>query len=385
MIKKLITIGTIAGICSGALVACSPEEHQSLMADRASEYKTCVELGEYKGLDVTKVEKENSNINEDVESVLKNLYESLKEYEEVKESSQTGDKVTLDAVGYVADEAFENLEDFEYEIGSGMFVEGFDEQLTGKNINEEFDVTVTFPEDYGDEKVNGKEAVFKTTIKTIKRAKETELNDEWVAKNASALKEKGYECNNIEELKQAIKKNMEEQSNAFSDEQIASEVVEKVIDSSKFNSYPEEETKFYSDNIVKNIKQEFESYGTEYSDFNTFLSDAYELENEEALNTYATEQAQEYLKNKMVVTLIASENGIIVSDEDVEKLGNEMAAYYGFDSYEKMRKEYGDEVKEDFAYQALWSKVATYLVSVNNVTIEPEDIMTQETIEENGE
>lgn len=399
MLKKIITIGTIGAIaCSGALTACSADEYQAMVSERVNEYKECVELGNYKGLDVSKIEKSDASlIEENTESVVKNLYES--DLEEVNDVSKEGDSITIDAVGYVGDEEFENLSDFEYEIGSGTLIDGFDEQLTGKKKNEQFDITVTFPEDYGDEKVNGKEAVFKTTVKSIKRATASELNDEWVKNKASYLKERGYEGATLDELKANIRQQLEKEATEDYNSRIASEVIEQVVETSTYKSFPEKETKVYVDNIISNIKQEFEEYGTEYSDFNTFLTDAYELESEEALNTYAEEQAQEYLKTKMAVTLIAAENNVTVTSEEIKEFGDKMSAVYGFDSYEAMLKEYKDEVKEDFTYQVLWKKTAAYLASVSNPVKETgaveeldlesllteEDTMESEPSEENQE
>ena len=375
MLKKFITIGTLTGICAGTLVACSPGggEYQKMMAAHMNEYKECVELGEYKGIEVTKVER-TAPSDEDIEYTLNNIFESTKEYEEIAEGSKEGDQIVINATGYVDGKEFENgkLESFEYEIGSGQLIEGFDDQLVDKKVNEEFEINVTFPEDYGDETVNGKPAVFKTTITSIKRAKEATLNDEWVRANTEALKKQGYEGNTLKELKESIKAKETEKMNKYYDEQVAGEAIEQVVENSKFGSFPEKETKGYADNIVANVKKEFESYGTEYENINDFLSEAYQLENEEALQDYATEQAQEYMKTKMVVTLIAEKEGIVISDDEVKKLGDEMAAYYGYESFDKMQAEFGEEVKEDFAYQALWSKVATYISSVSNATKETE-------------
>lgn len=364
MLKKIITIGAIAGTMSGVLVGCSGE-YQSMMNTEANEYKQHVDLADYKNIEVTKIDRSNENVTE--EQVMETLNALKDESFSDAEITETGDTVTIATTATIDGEDFPDgtLSDFDYIIGSGQLVDGFDEGLVGKKANEEFEVKAKFPDDYGDERVNGKEGVFKVTISKIKRPDNSEINDEWVKNNAEDLKKKGYEAGTLDELKTAIRAQTIETAKVTNDQQVAAEAIEKVIKNSNFKSYPEEETKRYSENVVKNIKEDFTNYGSEFDSIEAYLKETYELANEAELETYATEQAQEYMKNKMVVTLIAAENGIEVSDEEVNKLGDQMALYYGYEDFSKMKEEYGDEVKDDFTYQTLWQKVGTYLASVS--------------------
>lgn len=386
MLKKII----IPAIAIGATVftGCAGSEYQTMMSSNASGYKEHVVLSEYKGLDVAKVDRSNEEItDEQVNETLEYLKNYLTDYE-VVDVAQDGDIVTINATGTIDGKDIEDgtLQDYEYEIGSGMLIDGFDEGLKGKKINDEFEVKAKFPDDYGNEELNGKEAVFKTTLTSIKREKESELNDDFVKNHAEEIKQlKGYGGSTVEELKESIKTESAKENKEMNDQQVAAEVIQTLIEKSEFKSFPEEETGKYTNNIINNIKEEYQSYGTEYETLDSFLEAAYELENEAALNDYAKEQAQEYMKNKMVVTLIAEENGIVVEDEEVEELGKQMAGHYGFESFDKMKEEYGDEVKEDFAYQALYNKVASYLASVSNQVKEIKEEIIEDVTEENLE
>ena len=96
----------------------------------------------------------------------------------------------------------------------------------------------------------------------------------------------------------------------------------------------------------------------------------------------------QYLQNKMAVTLIADDAGIEIGEEDIKKLGNDMARYYGFDNYEAMLAQYGDQVRESAVFEALYNKVVTYLGSQSDPSLEPEEpeadmmeIMSEESAE----
>ncbi|MBV7379320.1 trigger factor [Maritimibacter dapengensis] len=133
---------------------------------------------------------------EEVDDALKSLAENAQNFEDRKKGSKAkdGDQVVLDFVGKVDGEAFDggSAEDFPLVLGSGQFIPGFEEQLVGVKADEEKDVTVTFPEEYGAENLAGKEAVFSCTIKAVKAPAAAEINDElaqkYGAEDLAALK-----------------------------------------------------------------------------------------------------------------------------------------------------------------------------------------------------
>jgi len=118
----------------------------------------------------------------EVDEALGSLAENAQNFDDRKKGSKAkdGDQVVLDFVGRVDGEEFEGgaAEDFPLVLGSGQFIPGFEEQLTGVKVEEEKDVTVTFPEEYGAAELAGKEAVFSCTVKAVKAPKPAEIDDE---------------------------------------------------------------------------------------------------------------------------------------------------------------------------------------------------------------
>lgn len=163
-----------------------------------------VKLGDYKGL---KVEKQVAEVkDEDVEKQIKNFQDRQGKMVDAPEGAavENGDFTTLNFEGFVDGTPFEGGkgEDYPLQIGSGSFIPGFEDQLVGAKIGEEKEVNVTFPEEYHSKDLAGKAAMFKCTIKSIKRKELPEINDE-LAKKVSKF-------DTLDELKADIRKNLEE-------------------------------------------------------------------------------------------------------------------------------------------------------------------------------
>lgn len=140
-----------------------------------------VKLGEYKGLKYTKMDEEPTD--EEIEAELKKEQEKNARIVTVTDRPvQNGDIATIDFKGFMDGEAFEGGEgkDFDLEIGSHSFIDTFEDQLVGKNVGDDVEVNVTFPENYGQATLAGKPAKFEVEIKDIKVKELPELNDEFV-------------------------------------------------------------------------------------------------------------------------------------------------------------------------------------------------------------
>ncbi|MEJ1991745.1 MAG: trigger factor [Maritimibacter sp.] len=139
----------------------------------------------------------------EVDDALKSLAENAQNFEDRKKGSKAkdGDQVVLDFVGRIDGEAFDGgaAEDFPLVLGSGQFIPGFEEQLVGVKADEEKDVTVSFPEEYGAAELAGKEAVFSCTIKAVKEPKAAEINDE-LAKQYGAEDLAAFKAQVVERL-----------------------------------------------------------------------------------------------------------------------------------------------------------------------------------------
>lgn len=142
----------------------------------------------------------------EVEEQIKKLAELTKSYtKESKAKIKEGDQVTIDAVGYVKDEAFEGgkLNDFKVVIGSNALIPGFEEQLKGAKTGDEVEVNVTFPEEYHAKNLAGKDSRFVVQVKAIHTAEPTVIDDEFAKK---------FQSNNLEELRTHFAKQIEKES-----------------------------------------------------------------------------------------------------------------------------------------------------------------------------
>ena len=206
-----------------------------------------VELGEYKGLNVKKNVYEVTE--EEVEKQIKSLQEKNARIEVKSEGKvENGDIAVIDFKGFIDGVAFEGGEgtDYSLEIGSGSFIDNFEDQLVGLAAGENKEVKVTFPENYGKEDLNGKEATFEVTVKEIKFKELPEINDE-LAKDAS-------EFETLAELKEDIKKHLEEHNTQKAEQEFENDVITAAVEASKID-LPEVMVEKEIDVMVRDLEQ----------------------------------------------------------------------------------------------------------------------------------
>ena len=167
-----------------------------------------------------------------------------------------GDTVNIDYVGRIDGVAFDGGDTqgngADLTLGSGTYIDNFEDQIVGHTPGETFDVTVTFPEDYGNEDLNGKEAVFETTLNYIKESVTPELTDDWVADNLAAT----MNLNNVDELKAFVKSTM------LYDNQ-ASDVYTALHDKASYaDELPQDALDYYRDVLLYRIYTYAQNYGT---------------------------------------------------------------------------------------------------------------------------
>ena len=168
--------------------------------------KPKVEVNEYKGISVEKISNEVTD--EDVENELKGYQQRQSRLVDVTDrATENGDTVVFDFEGFIDGKAFDGgkAEGYTLKLGSGQFIPGFEEQLVGKNINDEFAINVTFPENYTDE-LKGKAAEFKIKLHEIKKEELPELDDEFV-KDVS-------EFDTLADFKEDLRKKLVEKKNS---------------------------------------------------------------------------------------------------------------------------------------------------------------------------
>ncbi|NYB74437.1 MULTISPECIES: trigger factor [Sedimentibacter] len=274
-----------------------------------------VELGEYKGVEVEKVEVKVTD--EDVEKELKAIQDKNARIVEVTDRPvQNGDFLTIDYAGFVGEEQFEGgtAENQSLEIGSNTFIPGFEEQLIGKNKGDEVQVNVTFPEEYHAENLKGKDAVFNVKIHEIKSKEMPEIDDEF-AKDIS-------EFDTLEELKADTRKNLEKRAADSSKVTNDNNVLTKIINDAKIE-VPEVLIKREIDYLAKNYEQQFRQQGFVGKEYDDIISNF--------VNQYkegAKDQAEFNVKAELVLEAIIKKENLQASEEDLMKEVEEMAKSY---------------------------------------------------------
>lgn len=272
-----------------------------------------ITLGEYKGLELTKTV--TSVTDEEVESkVTSDLSSSA---EEVADATvEDGDIANIDYEGKVDGTAFDggSAEGYDLTIGSGSFIDGFEDQLIGFKTGETKDITVTFPEDYGNEELNGKDAVFTVTVNSIKRAPK-EITDEWVAANSSFKTVDEYKANAKSELEKSY------ESSALSSMQ--NEAFGQVYNSSSFLQYPQAMV----DEYTELMKQTYESYASYYGmEYDEFVSSS------GMTDVTMANAAKSNVKTALIVDAICAKEGIDTEGDVYKERLTQTLQENGYDS-----------------------------------------------------
>ena len=277
------------------------------------EVKPEVELGEYTGYDV---EREDVDVTEeDIMAVLNKQQEEQSQLVSVDRNEvQEGDHVIIDFEGFVNGESFPggSAEEFTLEIGSGQFIPGFEEQLIGKEVSDEpYEVEVTFPEDYQAEDLAGQDAVFEVTIKEIKIKELPELDDEF-AKDVS-------DFDTLDEYKEDIENRLKEQRDNQAARNLENEIIGKVSEAAKVE-VSEQLIQNELDQMMQQMAQNLQQQGINMEDYFKYMGSSQEEWREEN-----REQAADRAKNNLVLEAIAEEEGIEVSDEEIDEKLEEIA------------------------------------------------------------
>lgn len=282
-----------------------------------------VELGEYKGLNIEKPSYEVTE--EDLAAKLKEMQEKNARIE-TKEDGEvaTGDTAVIDFKGYVDDVAFEGGEgkDYSLEIGSGTFIDNFEEQLIGAKAGDKVEVNVTFPENYGKEELNNKKAKFEVLVKEIKVKELPEIDDEF-AKETS-------EFDTLEELKADITKKMEEANANRSEKEHEEAIIKAVVENAKVE-VPEVMIEKEIDAMVKNLEQRLQYQGLNLEQYFQFTGT-----DEAKMRDYMKENAEVKVKTDLVLEAIEKAENIDATEEELKEKAEEVAKMYSAGDDEKM-------------------------------------------------
>jgi trigger factor len=288
-----------------------------------------VVLGQYKGIEAEK--KEYNVTDEDVNKEIEKMREKNARLVEVSDRPvKNGDITIIDFKGFIDDNQFEGgtAENHNLEIGTGQFIPGFEEQLVGAELGKEVDVNVQFPEDYRNEEIAGKPALFKVTVKEIKEKQLVNLDDEF-AKDVS-------EFDTLEELKADIRKKREEESNRLEKQQYEDDVINNVVDNATVD-IPE----VMVDAQVNIMLRDFD-YQLRYQGLNLEAYLKYMNMDIDKLKESYRSVAQGRVKSQLVLEKIAEVEGVAATEEDMNAEIEKTAKHYKQD-LEKFK----ETLKED--------------------------------------
>jgi len=277
-----------------------------------------IPLGDYKSV---KVEKEALDVNDEkVNAEIEIMRSNAGKLKEVADDEAAKDKdvANINFEGFVDGEAFDGgkAEGFDLTLGSKSFIDTFEDQIIGHKKGDEFDVNVTFPEEYHAENLKGKPAVFKIKLNSIKRKEEAELNED-------LAKELGYDS--VEDLKAKTKENLIKREETRIENEYKGKVVDAVVEGVNFEipeAIVEREIQFQINRFAQQLQMQGMS-----------LNQYFEMtgQNIEKMRESIKESAEKSVKRDLVLTEIAKVEKVEATEEEVNAELDRTALMYGMD------------------------------------------------------
>lgn len=291
------------------------DRSKDLIVEVSVEVKPEVVLGDYKGLEIEAVPDEVSD--EMIENEIdKQRHLNARHINIDDRAAEDGDKVNIDFEGKVDGEAFEggSAEDQELELGSGSFIPGFEEGIVGHEIGETFDIDVKFPEDYFNEDLKGKDAVFTITLNSIAVEELPEVDDEFI-KDIS-------EFDTVDEYKADLKKQKTEEVEANAKNIRMDRALEAAAANAKVD-VPEVMVNNAIDEQIRSMDNNMRSQGLQLEQYLQMLGQSLE----DFKNSMRPDAEKEVLKSLVLEAIVEAEK-FEISDDEVEAYAREMSERY---------------------------------------------------------
>ncbi len=326
---------------------------EDLTLEATAELRPEVKLGQYKGLKL-EVKKFDMGENSLEKSLDKLLEQHSTQKTVIDRPTKETDIAVIDFEGTCNGEKIKggDAKNYPLDLANSNFIPGFAEQIVGKNLNEEFDIKVTFPEQYHDEKLQGQPATFKIKINEIKERIKPELNDEFAQKMGK--------FKTVDDLKADMQKYLDNQAERTNKQNAENEVFKKVVESAKVD---------ISDAMVqREVNSLREDYKNRLASQGINWDNVVKAQGEDKLNENLTADAKTRIKNSLVIDKIAKEEKIGVGYEDLEKEIRNLGAAYGMDAKAVM-EHFGKnpEFLSSISQQAMNSKIRDFLMENNTV------------------
>ncbi len=295
-----------------------------------------IEIGTYKGLKSEKViaKVEDSEIDAQINSMADR---NARMVEVTDRAAQMGDTATIDFEGFCDGVAFDGgkAEGHALELGSGQFIPGFEDQIVGHNIGDEFDVNVTFPTEYGAENLAGKDATFKCKLHELKIRELPEIDDEF-AKDVS-------EFDTLEALKADLTAKTLERKQKAADEEVENDLVSQIVDSIK-GEIPEAMFENRLNQSVEEFAYRLQSQGLNLETYLKYTNSTID----EFKNTFRP-QAESQVKFRLALEKIVELEKIEASEEDINAQIEKMAKDYGMEAEQIKNAVPTEEIAKDLA------------------------------------
>ena len=338
-----------------------------------------VSLGDYMNMEVT-LDKDYQVTDDMVKNYVNNNV--IANYPYYVESDKTvvenGDVANIDYEGLLDGEAFDGgtAQDYDLEIGSGSFIDGFEDGLIGAEVGKETDLNLTFPEDYGNSDLAGKEVVFKVTVNAIKEKQDITydtLTDEYVTYLSDNL---GASYETVNDLTSDIRTYLEEQANSSRTQAIRSAVIAKLPEVCTVNALPDglldarmqEYLKKFEDTYCKDTTLEdylSSTYNTTVDDFKTQVQSEIETE----------------LDTQLILEAIAAVENIEFDEDGFNSYVSSLLSSYGYDSEDALYENYAQTAEDGKAYLQtiyLCNKALDRVIENTNVTYNAAEESTEE-------
>lgn len=295
-----------------------------------------VEVKDYKGIEVEKVV--NPVTDEDINKQLDALREKNVTVETVDDrAAENGDDVVIDFEGFKDDVAFEGgkAEDFTLSLGSGQFIPGFEDQIVGHNAGEEFDINVTFPEEYQVKELAGAPAVFKIKLKSISKKVMPELDDDMVKDST--------EFDTVDEYKADVKKKLEEANEKHADSEVEAKIFDKVIE-----NMTAEIPQVMFDNRVNEMIGELEQrLAPQGISLDLYMQ--YTGQTIDTVKKAYAEQAEKQVKLRLALEKIVDLENVEVTEDELKAEFDKLAEAYKLDVDQIKQFIHDDDLKKDIA------------------------------------
>ncbi|MCI9382397.1 MAG: trigger factor [Dorea sp.] len=332
MKKRIMTL--VTGILASAAVLTGCSGSKGLETDALS-------ISVYKGVEIDEIQKPAEVTDEDVENTIQSSLQMNATQEEITDRPvEDGDIATIDFTGKINGQEFEggSSTDYPLTIGSGLFIDGFEDSVIGHNIGDTYDWQGKFPDNYQNAEYAGKDVVFTITVKGIAEESVPELNDNFV----KSVSEKSK---SVKEYKEEVRKQLTDDNETSYENQVGQAVWQKVLENTEIKKYPEDEMKELSKTLIDQYKSMAE-YAEQ--DYETYIQEQMGYSVEE-FEKQVEEAAKASLKQSMVTEAIADKEKIKLSNKEYKEQLKKIADSYMYEDVDALKEAAEEEDLKDIA------------------------------------